>query len=77
MVTTVDLDILQQKLEAGEKVSPQTLLKKGAIAKIKGKLPEIKLLGDGSLDKKLLVEKCKVSKKAQQKIEKAGGKIIH
>ncbi len=72
----INLDVLGKQLEAGERVTPQILLKKGMIQKIRGALPEVKLLGDGSLDKKLLVEKCKVSKKAKEKIESAGGKVV-
>ncbi len=75
-IVEINLGILEKQLEAGEKITPMALLKKGMIQKIKGALPEVKLLGDGSLTKKLLVEKCKVSKKAKEKIEAAGGKVI-
>lgn len=71
----VNLDILEKRLEAGENITPQNLLKKGVIHKIRGRLPEVKLLGGGVLTKKLLVEKCEVSKSAKEKIESVGGEI--
>lgn len=72
----INLDVLGKEFLPGEKVTPQILLKRGMVQRIKGVLPEIKLLGDGVLEKKLLVERCKFSKKAKEKIEAAGGKVI-
>lgn len=74
-VFSLNLENLQKKLESGEKITPKILLKKGIIQKLKGVTPEVKLLGGGSFDKKLLVEGCGVSKSAKEKIEKAGGQI--
>jgi len=74
-VFSLNLDVLQNKLESGEKINPKILLKKGIIKRLKGSLPEVKLLGGGSFDKKLLVEGCGISKSAKEKIEKAGGQI--
>jgi len=70
-----NLEILEKRFNAGEKVSPQVLLEKKIISRIKGKLPEIKILGKGEIKKPLTVENCKVSKQAKEKIEKAGGKV--
>jgi len=50
----------------GEKVTPQILLEKGLIKKIYGKMPEVKLLGNGQLIKKLLVENCKMSESVKK-----------
>jgi large subunit ribosomal protein L15 len=41
-----------------------------------GKIPAIKILGDGELTKKLIFSKVAVSASAKAKIEKAGGKIM-
>jgi len=51
------------------------LLEKKIIRKIKGKLPEVKILGKGKITKKLTVEGCELSKTAKEKIEKAGGSV--
>ena len=39
--------------KTGEVVSPQSLLKKGLIDKIKGRIPPVKILGKGEIKKKL------------------------
>jgi large subunit ribosomal protein L15 len=42
----------------------------------KGAFDEVKVLGDGELTKKLTVSAHRFSKSAEEKIEKAGGKVI-
>jgi len=59
-----------------ETVSPETLLQKGLVRRMKGRAPEVKILGQGELKKKFIFEKCQLSKAAEEKIKKAGGKII-
>jgi len=71
----VNLWILNKKFNNNERVTPQSLTERNLIDKIKGELPQIKLLGKGDISKKLLVENCQVSKSAKEKIEKAGGTI--
>jgi large subunit ribosomal protein L15 len=64
------------KIEKSEiKVSPEVLLEKRLIHKIEGRVPKVKILGKGMLTKVIIVENCNISKKAKEKIEKAGGKI--
>lgn len=75
-ITVLNLEILEKKFNAEEKVNPEILLGKGIIRKIKGRIPRVKILGEGELTKSLNVEGCRVSKKAKEKIEKAGGRII-
>lgn len=71
----LNLDVLEAKFKTGAEINPQALLEAGLIRREKGKIPEVKLLGSGSLTKKLLVSKCQLSKSAEEKIKKAGGKI--
>jgi len=71
----INLQILEKKFKEGETISPQTLLERRLISKIKGKMPEVKILGRGGITKKLIVESCQVSKQAKEKIEKVGGEI--
>lgn len=73
--TVLNTEILEEKFESGEKISPQTLIEKKIISKIKGRMPEIKILGKGDVKKPLFIEGIKVSKGAKEKIEKAGGTI--
>ncbi len=71
----LNLEILEKKFTSGEKISPQILLEKKLIPKIKGKIPRVKILGKGKITKPLTIEGCSLSKSAREKIEKAGGQI--
>jgi large subunit ribosomal protein L15 len=73
---TVDLDQLNKNFKDSEKVSPASLVEKGVVSKIKGRLPKIKILSDGDIKKKLEIEDCRISAKAKEKVEKAGGKVL-
>jgi large subunit ribosomal protein L15 len=67
---TVNIDRLEI-FDAGTVITPDTLLKRGVIKKLKDGL---KVLGDGALTKPLTVRAHKFSAKAQEIITKAGGK---
>ena len=71
----INIKDLERNFKKGELVSPQVLIEKGLIRKIKGRVPEIKILGQGKLTKKLTVKGFQVSESAQKKIKKAGGTI--
>ena len=64
----VNLLLLVQKFKAGERITPRVLIKRKIIRKIKDRVPEVKILGSAQLKKKLIVENCKVSKGAREKI---------
>lgn len=72
----VNVGALEEKFKDGAQITPRNLLDAGIISRKKGKIPEVKLLGDGNLTKKLLVSKCQISKSAREKILKAGGQIV-
>lgn len=72
--TVVNLSSIEIAFSAGDTVSPETLLKNGLIEMKNGKIPVIKVLGDGELTKKVTLSGVIVSKSAKEKIEKAGGK---
>jgi len=74
-IAVVNLDALEKKFEAGSVVSPKSLLEKKLIRRIKGRVPEVKILGQGELKKALTIEGCGASKSAKEKIEKAGGSL--
>ncbi len=60
------------KFEDNEIVNAKSLKEKGLIKKESG---YVKILGNGKLEKKLIVEGVKVSGSAREKIEKAGGQV--
>jgi large subunit ribosomal protein L15 len=67
----VNLDSINNHFQDGETVSARMLVKKGIVKGGKG----IKILGEGTLDKKLKFPAFKFSKSAREKIAKAGGTI--
>ncbi len=71
----VNLSVLEKKFKEGEKINPETLLNRKIIRKIKGRRPEVKIIGGkGEMKKKFTIEKCRISEGARKKIKKAGGK---
>jgi len=71
----LNLDVLEKKFNEGEKITPEILVERKIIRRIGGKVPKVKILGRGELKKKLEFERCLFSKKAKEKIQKAGGII--
>lgn len=67
----VNLDDLNQ-FENGTVVTPELLIEKNIVKKV---YSGIKILGQGSLDKKLTVKANKFSSAAVESIEKAGGTV--
>jgi len=72
----LNLRDIERKFKEGERVSPEILVKKRLVRKISGKVPKVKILAKGEIKKPLIFENCLFSKKAKEKIEKVGGKII-
>jgi large subunit ribosomal protein L15 len=71
----VNVSALEIAFEAGAVVSPKTLVVAGLVSTVRKKAPAVKILGNGELKKKLVVEGCQVSGSAQSKIEAAGGSV--
>ena len=59
----------------GAIISPATLFEANLIRRVGGKLPKVKILGNGEITVKVSVVDCIASKTAKEKIEKAGGNI--
>jgi large subunit ribosomal protein L15 len=71
----VNLGDIESTFDAGSTISPKTLLEKKLISTIDGKTPRVKILSNGEVTKKFIIENCKVSKQVKEKIEKAGGSV--
>ena len=69
---TVNLDDLSRKFDKGSTVTGELLKSKGLI---KSMNHSFKILGDGEIKKPLTVQTQYISKTAQDKIIKAGGKV--
>lgn len=71
----VNLAQLDDKFKDGDLITPQSLIKNGLVSKIKGRVPEVKILAKGEITKGLKIKSCQLSQAAKQKITKAGGSI--
>jgi large subunit ribosomal protein L15 len=72
----VNLFTLESAFDAGAIVTPATLVEQGIVTSESGRVPRIKILGDGELKKALKITGCFVSESAKAAIEKAGGSIV-
>jgi large subunit ribosomal protein L15 len=71
----LNLDVLEKMTVVNGDITPEMLLEKKLIGRVKGVTPKVKILGKGSVSKSLNFKNCAVSKSAKEKIEKAGGTI--
>lgn len=72
----INLKTLEGVFNAGDTISPATLLGKGIIATKKGKVPQVKILGNGDITKKFTITGCTFSASVKAKVEKVGGTIL-
>lgn len=68
--TEVTLAALDQSFEAGDTITPETMLQHGIVAKGKR---DVVVLGTGELTKALTISAHRFTKGAREKIERAGG----
>jgi large subunit ribosomal protein L15 len=73
--TVVNLGLLQEFFSNGDTITPAILVQKKIISTVSGKIPAIKILGDGDFTKKVNITGCKFSESAKTKVEKAGGTV--
>lgn len=71
----LNIEDLEKKFQGGETINPKILTERRLVRRIKGKTPEVKILGKGEITKIFIIEECQVSKSAKEKIEKVGGTI--
>lgn len=71
----VDVSMLGEAFEKNASVTPTTLVQKGIVVTLSGRIPAVKILGGGELAHALKISGCTVSKSARTAIEKAGGTI--
>lgn len=73
--TVFNTAFLEANFNAGDVVSPITLAEKGFLKGAAARKAGVKILGNGDLSKKLVIEACAVSESASEKIAKAGGSV--
>lgn len=71
----VNLGLIEEVFSVGDNITPTALVEKGVISQISGKIPNVKILGEGEITKKITISGCTISASAKTKVEKAGGSI--
>ena len=71
----INVSALETAFEVGATVTVRSLVAAGVTETVKRRAPQVKILGNGSLTKKLIIEGCTVSQTAKEKIEAAGGSV--
>ena len=72
----VSLAALAAKFAENETVTPRALVSRKVVARRKGRIPRIKIVAGGALQKKLTVRHCSATAGARAAIEKAGGTVV-
>lgn len=65
----VNLRDLEKFFADGDLVTPEILLGRGLVGRIKGRVPVVKILGSGELKKKLKIENCLMSESAKKALK--------
>ena len=71
----VNLNVLEDNFEKNSRINPGVLSANGIIGRIEKRIPKVKILGKGVINKSFVIEDCDISKAAKEKIEKAGGSV--
>ena len=71
----LNIGVLSLEFKNGDRVTPKVLLERALVEKKGNKVPVIKILGSGELDKKLDIRGCEISESAKTAIEKLGGTV--
>ena len=72
----IPLSRVEQIFESGSEVNPKAFFTKGIVKGRGSKFPQIKIVGEGEITKKLSFVGVGVSKSAVVMIEKAGGSVV-
>jgi large subunit ribosomal protein L15 len=60
--------MIGRRFGRGDTVTPETLLKRGLVRRIKGRTPKVKILGQGKLTEELVFKGVLFSKSAAEKL---------
>lgn len=71
----VNISSLEANFVANDAVTPTILVEKGIVKTLSGRIPMVKILGDGEIKKAITVTGCYISLPASEKIVKAGGSV--
>ncbi len=72
----INIADFEANFSANDVITPVILVEKGLISLLSGRVPSVKILGDGEITKAFKISGCTVSVSAKEKITKAGGSIV-
>ncbi len=72
----INLAAIEVAFSANDSITPSILIEKGLVDTISGRIPKVKILGDGEVTKVFKISGLYISESAKLKIEKAGGSVI-
>lgn len=72
----LNLKNLEKNFREGDEISPKILVQKGLVPRISGKIPKVKILGEGEVNKRFVIKDCLFSARAREALEKSGSRII-
>jgi large subunit ribosomal protein L15 len=72
----VNLSAIENAFDVGGTVTPATLVASGLVSKVGGRVPAVKILGAGTLTKKITISGCTYAASVAEKVAKAGGTIV-
>ncbi|MBI4137821.1 MAG: uL15 family ribosomal protein [Candidatus Sungbacteria bacterium] len=64
----VSIESIERSFPDRAVITPQELLRKGLVKRVKGRVPRVKILSSGTLAKKFVFKEVTFSKSAQQKV---------
>ena len=71
----INVDVLEAVFTSGDAITPAILLEKGIVSTVSGRVPWMKILGEGEVTKAFKISGLSISESALEKIKKAGGTV--
>ena len=71
----VNVDVLEAVFTSGDAITPAILIEKGIVSTSSGRVPKMKILGEGEVTKSFKISGLAISASALEKIKKAGGTV--
>ncbi len=71
----VNLSAIEANFSTNDAVTPTILVEKGIVKTLSGRIPQVKILGEGEITKSITLSGCYISGSASEKIIKAGGSV--
>lgn len=72
----IDLSAIDKAFNTNDSVTPLALVEKKVLATWSGRIPSVKILGNGEITKSVNISGCLISKSAKASVEKAGGSVL-